>query len=525
MFDLNPNRDLRAIFQDLLEQWIPRKSKKRVYNVRGEPSFVANRLDVDGLRAIIAAAEVGDVRELFGLYRDVMMSDSHIQAEWSKRKLAMLGDPASVQPADKSKPEDVQARDAIAAMLEDNMENFVHACNHLLDGHLWPVSVIEKVFKTSTKPGLRFELDQLVVVPHLDLDYSSGWVQLWELDPNTGYITGQREPPNPSRYVVHRGHLLQMADNWGGPFRALLFWWLLGSMDRDWWSRFLERYGAPFLVGKYDQSDDAARNILTRAFQAATRIFGLVVSKETEIQLIQAATGQTGQAFKDFYELITDEKSKLLVGQTTSSKQVPSGLNGGGNKNHEAVRQDIRIWDQLILSLTIRKQLFRQYLDINGFTGATPKLVWGGVSIDEQTSLGDLMQKLAQAGYELTDDGLTNLSERIAFPLQRRALPAPVPGGSPFGANFLPMSAGQRLVDLGNLSVDRIAANGAADLSQAFRGSLAPIRRIILESKSAEECSARVAAYYADWNPERLVPIIEQALIAFAANGAASRAR
>ncbi len=87
------------------------------------------------------------------------------------------------------------------------------------------------------------------------------------------------------------------------------------------------------------------------------------------------------------------------------------------------------------------------------------------------------------------------------------------------------MSAGQRLVDLGNLSVDRIAANGAADLSQAFRGSLAPIRRIILESKSAEECSARVAAYYADWNPERLVPIIEQALIAFAANGAASRAR
>jgi len=215
----------------------------------------------------------------------------------------------------------------------------------------------------------------------------------------------------------------------------------MGTMDRSWWARFLDRYGAPFIVGKYDPADDKARQILSRAFQAATKIFGLVVSKSTEIDLMSAATGQTGEAFKAFLDVCNDEKSKRILGQTSSVKQAEGGLNNSGNKQHESVRQDIRQYDQMILSLTLEQQLFRPYLDINGFTGATPRMTWGGVSSDEQGALGDLMDKLAQAGYELTDDGLSTLSEMLAFPLQRKAIPASAPGG--FGAPLL-LTAGDR---------------------------------------------------------------------------------
>jgi hypothetical protein len=313
-----------------LEDWIPRKAKKKVYNTRGEPAFAANRMDVDSLRAVLAEAEVGNVRDLFALYRDVMVSSSHLQTEFEKKKLAVLGDPISIQPADKKKPDDVVAQKAIEDMIDGNREGFIRACNHLMDGHLWPVALIEKVFKPSTKPGLRFQLDQLIPVPHLDLDYTSGFLQLWELDPDTGYITGMREAPNPNRYVVHRGHTLQMADFWGGPFRSILFWWLMGAMDRDWWARF----NAPLML-----------------------------------------------------------------------------------------------------------------------------------------------------------------------------------------------TAGDRLVMAGHASVDRVASAGSAALAQAFRGSLAPVRRIIVESHSAEECEVRLKEFYADWKPERLAGLIEEALQAYAANGAASRGR
>ena len=521
MYEVKPDgRSVRELLKDWLEGWIPRRAKKKVYNFRGEPGFAANLMDVDNMRAILAAAEVGNVRDLFALYRDVMISDSHLQTEFGKRKLAVLGDPISVQPADKTKPEDVAAQKAIEGMIDSIRENFIHSCNHMLDGHLWPVAVVEKTYKPSTRPGLRFDVAKLVAVPHLDLDYTSGFLELWELDPNSGYITGRREAPNPNRYIVHRGHLLQMADFWGGPFRSVLFWWLMGAMDRDWWARFLDRYGSPFIVGKYDPADDAARNILSRAFQAATKIFGLVVSKSTEVELIQAATGQTGEAFKMFLDICNDEKSKLILGQTSSAKQSEGGLSNGGNKQHESVRQDIRQYDQFILSLTLEQQLFRPYLDINGFTGATPRLIWGGVSSEEQSSLGDMVLKFAQAGLEPTDGGISTISERIAFPLQRKAMPAPT---GPQGFGVLPLAAPGRLVLEGNSSVDRLAATGAPALAQAFRGSLAPVRRIVADSRSAQECETRLREFYADWRPDRLSGLVEEALVAYAANGAVSR--
>jgi hypothetical protein len=68
---------------------------------------------------------------------------------------------------------------------------------------------------------------------------------------------------------------------------------------------------------------------------------------------------------------------------------------------------------------------------------------------------------------------------------------------------------------------DAIAREGAATLALAFRGSLAPVRRLVLESSSAVDLEQRIRAFYADWSPERVAPLIEEALSAFAANGAA----
>lgn len=518
--------DLKTVLGNWLEEWIPRKSRKKDYNPRLENPFIANQMDVDALRGVLASAEMGNTRDLFALYRDVLISDTHLQCEWGKRKLAVLGDAISILPVDKTNQADVQAAKVIQDLVALKKKEIILGCNHLLNGHLWPLAVMEKVFKTSTRPGLRYELDRLVVVPYQDLDYTTdpmGGLRLWKLDPGTGTLSGTTEAPDPNRYIVHRGHLFtDVADFWGGPFRALLFWWLMGAMDRDWWARFLERYGSPFLVGKYDASDDAARKILTRAFNAATKIFGLVVSKETQVDMIQAASQQTGEAFDKFLDRCNGEKSKLILGQASSAEQGSSGLNGGENKQHESVRQDIRQYDQQALGLTLEEQLFRQYLDINGYSGSV-QMTWGGVSPQEQAALGTLMQSLATAGLEPTDDGVSSLSERLAIPLQRRAMPAAAPGGAPFGVSSLFPLAVPAIVEEGHRSIDRIAANGAVDLSQAFRGSLAPIRRIIIESNSANECSARIASYYSDWNPERLASLIEEALVAYAANGAVSR--
>ena len=57
------------------------------------------------------------------------------------------------------------------------------------------------------------------------------------------------------------------------------------------------------------------------------------------------------------------------------------------------------------------------------------------------------------------------------------------------------------------------------------RGSLAPIRRIIIDSRWPAEVQQRILALYADWSPDRVQPLIDAALISHAANGAVINAR
>jgi phage gp29-like protein len=518
----------RKAIASFFEWLVPQRATKGWYNYRAsEPSFIANILDVDRLRQVIASAETGNVRDLFGLYRDVIMSDSHVQAEFAKRKLAVLGDTLSIQPPDKKNPNDVKAADFIKDQVSD-FSGFTFACGHLLDGHLYPLSLLEKVYQQSIKPGARYDIGALNIVQANDIDFTTGWLKLRKLDQHGGYVTGELEDAEPNRFIIHRGHLLSAADFWGGPMRSILFWWLLRSMSRDWWARFLERYGAPFIVGKYDQSDDASRMILTQAFNAATKIFGLVVSTDTEVELIQAAANQTGEAFERFHDRCNDEISKLIVGQTASSNMKSTGMGSGVSQQHENVRQDLRQFDGKLLGETLRDQLFKPLLWMNGFTGRAPRAIWGGLSSDAQESLGTMMSSLSTAGLEATDEGVETIGEQIGVPLQRKTPPAPPPAdprGNPrdfSSPGLLPLAARDNLADRGNEAVDRLAAASAADLSQAFRGSLAPVRRIILASSSAAECEQHLREFYADWSPAKIADVMNQALTTFGANGAAS---
>ena len=63
-----------------------------------------------------------------------------------------------------------------------------------------------------------------------------------------------------------------------------------------------------------------------------------------------------------------------------------------------------------------------------------------------------------------------------------------------------------------------IARVGSAELAQAFRGALAPVRRMIAESTSAEDLQAKILTAYQDWSVGKVGGIIESAGVAYAAN-------
>ena len=433
-----------------------------VYAWRNEPRSDLRGLTAASLLAKVELAESGDTRELFALYRDLIASDSQLQMEFENRKRAVLGDTSTLLPFDKAAPDDLAAREACRPLL--GSAPFETAKAWLLNACLYPVAVCEKVYAPA--PG-GYALAQIVPVPYQLLDYREGTLRIFDTDARGDALPTSRAP-DPARYVVHRGHTLPLPDNWGGPMRSILFWILLRTMSRQWWADLLERYGMPFLKGKY--SDDKGKTVLQSAFAVAQRLGGIVMHKNTEVEIVQAAAGDSSNSHERFIELCNKEISKLVAGQTLSSNAQPTGLGNGATPLQGAVRDDIRKSDAQRLAETLRAQLLAPYCRINAVPGRVPLLVFGSDSASEMRTLIGTVSSLAAAGLEPDDDGLAALAERVGFGLRRKASPA-APGASPFPFRARPQAA------------DPAPPAGAAP---------DPLAEIVRTSRSATECLRRL---------------------------------
>lgn len=474
--------------------------KRAALAPRYEPPNVSSSATVSSVQAMIRGAENGDTRNLFSYYRDLIISSSHVQSEFSKRKLALLGDSMAILPADKNKPDDVTAAEACRAAIED-CENWMDGLTFLLDSSLYPVSVVEHLFRApnpATDPArtvaLRYTLKRLepvnyallcfrndyprtgqsYITPQKNTEANTPVPDVWEPDlrfystdanGNLVYDWQKTYPADPLRHMVHRGHLLVgVRDNWGGPMRAIVFWDLLAKLGRDWFGRFMERFGNPFIVGRTDSANAQAVSFLQEALSLSTKIGGLVVDHETQIELKEAMISGGADGYEKFLGVCNREISKVIVGQDLSAQSSPTGLGSGVANLQAGVRQDIRMFDQLKLAETIQKQLFVRFLKVNGLRGAAPKVRWGGLSPEEAEKTGALLVSLANAGLQPTDESIELISERVGFDVERKAAPEP----SMFGNGFpSPTSRPSRETDLETFR---------ANLPQTLRARLATLQ-------------------------------------------------
>lgn len=495
---------LRILIKGKAPMWRLVPTKTHPY---AENPFIASSMTADRLHNILSQAEQGDCGDLFDLYRDVLVADSHIQAEFTKRKIRLLCEQISVLPIDEKNSDDVRAADAARNMIE-SLPDKISILSFLLDSCLYPVSVVEKIFKPSRKSGLSYEIDRIIPVPHRLLDFRSGDVRIFKTDEN-GNKQFESFAADSNNFIIHRNHILSSPDYWGGPMRALLFWWLISAMDITWWAQWLERYGLPFLIGKYESNDDESRYVLQQAFATATRVGGIVATKETEIDFINALTAQNGDAFEKLIQTCHREESKLILGQTLSAEAQPTGLGSGVAKSQENVRSDIALFDMMCVATTLKEQLVKPFLEFNGFPGATPTVVIGGESESDLSGIAAILSALSQSGLRIGDDGLSTLSKRCGFPIERSLLTEP----KLFSAK-VPKTKNDRI-----LSAETIAEKGAAELAPQLRQSGAAILRILQESDSPESFEKAIETYCAKWPAEHITQIIQDCLIANIING------
>lgn len=515
---------LKQNLSALLANLIPTKTRVITRAIQ-QPPATAHTMDVDALHGYLRQAESGITYPLFGLYRDILAGHAHTQGEFSKRKLSVLCEGLTLTASDPKNPLEVELASTVQAQLL-NMAGWIKFLSHSLDAVLYPVALSARAYRPSRLPGWRYEIAELTPIPHIHLAWPEGVLSIRHTHED-GSFSGQYLLPNSRTHILHRSDLLpSLPDWWGGPMRALLFWWLFATMDRDWWARFLERFGAPFLVGRYPEADDGARWSLQDAFSAASRLFGIVVSSDTQIEMKEANAAGSGDAFDKFHTTANREISKLIVGQTSSAEIQTSGIGDSQGTAQAGVRDDIRKYDAYVLGHMVKTQILAPLWHVNGWVSPLPSVSFGALSEEDAALTGEFLASLQAAGLRITTDGLEKLSAKYGYGIER--IPA-LPGGpsapplllSTTGSAFLPSvelrAARQRQA---RRAVDAVVENATPRLARLMRGRTLELTAAIESADSPESAIAAVADFASAYDPSTAAELFEAVLSAASANAA-----
>jgi hypothetical protein len=457
---------------------VPMHVKARISGWGEPPNLSTVTQDVTKIQAYLRMAERGDTYNLFAFYRDSILGNSHIQAEMAKRKMVVVGQPYSIQPYDKKNPDDVKAAEVIKAMIDD-CENWHEGVSAIADAQIWPMSCTEKIYKPVTdessmlaKLGCRLRFEKFFPVNPALLSYRvaytgagatigggstasipQNYIPLpngnrevgsddamifdpddWNADVriystfSNGIIDfspGNFYKPDPMRHVIFRESAISsIRDNMGGSFRSFLFWGWLMLQLRDWYMRAMQRFGAPFAVvyANLQQSDTVAA--LSQQLNLASQVNGMVLQLGSKVDLKETSTTGMSEGFKIAIDMCEDEISKVICGQVSSSGQRKQGGLGGQEKLQSEVRDDLAMYDKAMIGSCLRKQVFSDFLKLNGFRGQPPRIRFGGHNPADLQMKTQALGTLFGAGIQLSDEGIETVEEEIGVGLERAPIEA-----------------------------------------------------------------------------------------------------
>jgi len=306
--------------------------------------------------------------EYLELAHDMELRDPHYRSVLSTRKDAILGLDIKVVPGGDGEADAAIAR-AVERDIVDNPDARLRVLiRDMLDALAKGFSVNEIIWDTSTtpwKPGAyRFR--------------DPRWFQY---DIETGRTLMLREPHGnglvplaPHRFVIHEPHLVSGNQILGGLAMPALYFWMLKSYNVSSWAAFIDRYGYPIRMGRYDRkATEKDIHTLKQAVAAIGQDFGAVIPQSAQLEILEAkSTGKVSEVYHDLADWVDRQISKLVLGQTMTTDDGSSRAQG---EVHDRVRGDIADSDIRQVTETLRSSLTEPYVRLNFGEGAALPLI------------------------------------------------------------------------------------------------------------------------------------------------------
>lgn len=400
------------------------------------------------------------------IYEQVF-SDWQVKSVWQQRQLAVVSKEFKVD-AGGDRPIDKLAAEHLEQQL--HRIGWDRVTEKMLFGVYYGYAVAELIYGRDER---YITLDAVKVRNRRRFRYDQeGLLRL--LTPNSMHL-GE---PAPAPYFWH---FSTGADNDDEPYGLGLAHWLYWPVffkrnGIKFWLIFLEKFGMPTAVGKYDKNatpDEKAK--LLEATHAIQSDSGIIIPEGMLIELLSA--GRSGTAdYQALHDAMDAAIAKVVLGQTASSQGTPGRL--GGDDLQGDVRLDLIKADADLICESFNMGPAR-WLTAWNFPDAAPPRVYREVQQPED------MQARAErdervfgfSGYKPT---LGYVQETYGVEVQEQE---PGDGGQPPAAEFAES-------DKPNNPAEAMAPRLQSDLQPAVADWVEQLQALVAEAGSLEAIQA-----------------------------------
>ena len=351
--------------------------------------------DVGTWRAALRAADAGRPASLYNLFEDIMI-DGLLSDAVQKRIDAVTNSELTFQDASGEEVPEI---------------------SELMDSTAWETILTEIVkCKMYGRAGveLTFGPDGMsaFAIPAKHIDLRTRSILVREND-----LSGIPYEPDPQLIIL--GQDL----DWGLLLKATPYAIYKRGGFGD-WSQWVELFGMPRRVGKYNAYDPESRKLLEEAFDKAGSAPWMVVPKETEIETEESSAGNGG-SYDQFRKACNEEILITILGQTLTTIQGDKGARSLGVVHKEVEegknKSDLRFVQRVLNSRLLPLLESRGY-PVAGGKFIFPKAV-EQLSVSDVVSLSrimDIPQSYLHEKYSIPvpQDGEPVAGERSGEPVE-----------------------------------------------------------------------------------------------------------
>jgi phage gp29-like protein len=316
---------------------------------------VANNLTPQRLGSIMAQADQNDLLNYLTLAEEMEERDAHYHSVLSTRRQAIQGLPISVSAAsDDAKDvkiadavrEEVVETDIFTAMLPDATDALgkgFAAVEIMWDRQgrtWWPCE-----YKRRDQRNFQYSTEDGVTLGIID-----------------GSPNGK--PLDPFKFIYHLPKIKSGLPTRGGLARLAAVAYMCKGYTIKHWMAFMEIYGIPFRVGRYDSGEDEkSKASLKNAVASLGTDAAAILPKDMDIELIETSKTTGADAlFSGAADWFDRQVSKGVLGQTMTTDD---GSSLSQAQVHDQVRGDILKSDAWQIGATLRRDLVKSYVDLN----------------------------------------------------------------------------------------------------------------------------------------------------------------